>query len=138
MLGSAIDNLTFFVREYFTTKRVYIPATGGQASWVKIEECVWDGPQWLTAKHKLKSIPKYSDFEFLFRTVLQVCDAGYPDFFAELENLRKQQAGDIEHARAVYEHLWKDFERDLFAPAQKYDCVRYDKGVYNMSRHCTC
>ena len=111
------------IREAFAQdEAIYIPAsTEGSGQWVAPTRCVWKAPGFLTIKHNLASKDLYGqnkNLRTLFTNILEVGDAGWHDYLAQLKawtgttalhkdvkeayNLISQEACD----NAAWDTLW--------------------------------
>ena len=68
------------------------PSNRIDSSWLSTADCVWDGPQWLESKQRLK-LEHYLELESLFKLFLSTPDASQVDVFNDLLML-KSVSGD--------------------------------------------
>ena len=87
----------------FETPLIWVPiTTETDTSWLSSKDCVWDGPQWLQSKQRLRLDP-YLELEHFFKVSLKIPDASELDVINDLrmlkscceeENARKSQGND--------------------------------------------
>ena len=111
------------IRRFFEGfEAIYIPASiEGSGKWVAPAHCVWKAPAFLTTKHSLASKDLYDqskNLRTLFTNILEIGDAGWHDYLAQLKawtgttaspkdvkeayNLIHQGKGD----KAAWEAIW--------------------------------
>ena len=78
------------IREFFEKdEAIYIPAiTEGPGEWVASNHCVWKAPAFLMTKHRLARPDIYGqskNLRTLFSTILEIGDAGWHDYLAQLK-----------------------------------------------------
>ena len=78
------------IREFFEDdETIYIPAiTEGSGEWVTSSHCVWKAPDFLTTRHSLARTDMYGGSKHLrtlFTIILEISDAGWHDYLAQLK-----------------------------------------------------
>ncbi|MCJ1398278.1 hypothetical protein MMC11_001475, partial [Xylographa trunciseda] len=99
------------VHLYFASSSLlYIPAEGGKdAGWVKFNDCVWDGPEWLQSKRRL-NIAQYHGLEALLTTILKVPNASQSDVLSDLSKMKEENRGNTADTERIYDYLWHEFQ----------------------------
>ena len=78
---------------------------------VSIDQCVWDGDEWLEVKTCLSKIDRYNGLEHLFRMILKIRNATWQDSIEELHSIREN--GEKHHKISeIYRSLLREFERE--------------------------
>lgn len=81
-------------RNAFAEDMTFIPATRSstQSSWVTLDSCVWDAPQWFSFKHRLGALEGYQRLSSLFVATLGVADAEYFDYLDYLKQIKASKS----------------------------------------------
>ena len=74
------------------------PSNRIDSSWLSTADCVWDGPQWLKSKQRLK-VEVYLELEPLFKVFLKIPNASQVDVVYDLLML-KSHCGDKNAVRS--------------------------------------
>jgi hypothetical protein len=98
-------------------KTVYISNSGDCAKLVSLDQCVWYGPSWLRTVYALALHEEYasdSTIRDLFRHTLDVQNADWGTYIAELMHLQDVGVGLIEETRRIYQSILEDikYEKD--------------------------
>ena len=88
---------------------IYLPADGrpSHGTWHSNDDCVWSGPEWLTAKQPLNLV--YKDLEEFFRLTLKIRDFQWRDCLLELIRIKSDQAKQPLKVAEIYHRLMLDF-----------------------------
>lgn len=78
----------------------------GYLRWFHLSECVWLGPDWLTAKRPLHRA--YGKLHYLFKTTLGVRDSKWTDYIDELANMEQNGIHNHEKTTKIYQQLLTD------------------------------
>ena len=74
----------------FEQSLIWVPPPARiDAAWLPPTDCVWDGPEWLQSKQRLKVEP-YLDLEHLIKVSLKIPDAAQLDVINDLLLLKSQ------------------------------------------------
>ena len=76
------------------------PSNRDDSSWLSTADCVWDGPQWLKSKQRLK-LEVYLELEPLFKVFLKIPNTSQVDVVNDLRIL-KTHSGDKSTVRSRY------------------------------------
>lgn len=92
------------------------PSARTDDTWLPPTDCVWNGPEWLQSKQRLK-IEVYLDLEHLIKVSLKIPDAAQLDVINDLL-LLKSQSGDEETLARQYTAGYQPNNAEIRPPFQ--------------------
>ncbi|KAF2137387.1 uncharacterized protein K452DRAFT_110481 [Aplosporella prunicola CBS 121167] len=92
-------------------KLIYTPLNLFSCKWVSIDDCVWEGDDWLEVKTRLSKIEGYNGLEHLFKMILKVRNATWEDSIDELRLIKKSQEKYF-NVSSIYRFLLRNFENE--------------------------